>query len=539
MLVAEQPITSDWIKSDQSLSKHLTITRHRVLLSSLVSDIALRTGVDMRCDENDVSSGITVSIHWPNRSLAELMEALQALTSTKLGAWVWQKSSADGKNTYRFSRTPHAKDRGKQVAGLAQQALERHVQLMAEFAEMAPDQRKQQKSRLMENLGINDSEADYMIMEEGFWNVTSLFNAAFPGEQGLSILRGESEPTLVTDDAPPQVKHFLSAVWSKLGLKRRTPDGSFVEVPAPTRLRFYRLPTDSSDAHIVPKIMIDTGNGSGVSCFGSGYLDSAFRKEIVKAWLLNGDSLTSPSQGSTVDLTGVPEYKYPLRFGSTLDRDIMEAVRGTGTPCILLVPLQHLATVRNPQGEKLGSYLEKLGTRPTGPLMAKWRNDVLLVNHLRWFVEEDVAVPAGLINAHLQNADGMVTLQGIAKLAGRLTPKQFSNLSVTFPDMLLFVELFPILRIADKFPLMLSTAGQAVTPELVRNIRPIESVAALPWLIDGSAAFVRLTSKDSVGRDGRRARTITLEYRGQSPSWKEAKQILQVEPLKPAEAPKQ
>ncbi len=432
-------IRAVWLERDARMSKPVTIVRRSIRVGELLEEAARQTGVTLTTNRYDGGDSEVITVYARAIPLVDLLSSVWSLVSYQQAAWQWEVTG-DGKkvpHAYQLNCPANARELAATIHTEIQKHFEESMEASIEAISATPARAKELKIRYPE-VNLSDSP----LVASHIRAFASLFNKS----ERLKIARRENTDRIVIphDKWTKEMETYTDASIAHIKKLCATIGREF-DKPYPETLTVWG---DHVEGWTTPNIWFVVGD-AGWPVVGSTTMDSYWRGELQKRWMMEGDSTTDTTRESVIipKQPGVPKLGYRPTFDHPVFRQLNEFNRLTGIP-IFARDAAHFIFLPIYK-ESVADFIKNLRDKDQ---CVKWRGGALLVTRSNWINESvehaNTRFPWQVMkrfrDAMVASGDYSFTLEDVARLAHDATPAQLEAIGkdedLLPPDMFFSTE---------------------------------------------------------------------------------------------------
>jgi hypothetical protein len=452
--------TVDFARSDSRLAATITVREYDISIGDLLERASAQSGVILRCDRQDGSANVRVSVYAHAYRISDLMPALYSLLSHKDAQVYWARSGKTGAYVYELRFPLNARRLAARLREEAQSAFERAAETMLRLAAMDPQERGKHSADISRAFMQKDDDfAKLTLPEERTWNGLKLVSEALSPEQQRAVITGSTRITVQTGELSAAGQSFLESEYQRDGSQTlvRDRDGTTKPMPPPSSVTFL-APRDPDD---VTRSLIVYPNGLwGYSYAGGSPLENAYIRKVHDLWIGPDDLLEPPKsvmlkqddQPDDALQNEAPHGMIPTTTGpaTQLERRLSQFADRAGV-CVLARISSGMNQDPGSVGKSIPDFLKRLSELQKG-LNLKWSGRTLLVEEPQWFwTEENTPAWASIkwFREVMKERKDFPIFKDICELSLRFTPQQLLKCGRECSSLPALADLWPVLQMCE------------------------------------------------------------------------------------------
>lgn len=475
--------------TDPRLNVPMNFDADRMYLGEALEKISAQTGVMVAVPFNDPSSGIRITCHLKNVTLASFMDSVCSLVGYSKATWQITKEASQQRISYLLLPTDAWRTLPDHLNREADQAAAKLWNLFLKFSTMSPLERQANKNEfkqalLQDNDDIANSYLEDTPFKNQFWSRFGLVATELSAAQQEQLQQGAT----ISIPINHLTKEHQDLISPYLGHPFTIKEGVRVDLPPPDTLVFYFSRQAGNQKRLMRDLYIGVTSGSEGDFTGSGTMapmEIGLKLRLYNSWLLPGDLRNAAQETDLLStLPQLPAESFWKRVPS-FDLLLTEFADAQNASYIAIVPEDTSDSTTLSVGKPIKQCFEDLRLR-TG-LMHKWRNGVLLLNYPSWFYGDDGLYPYDIVkrlreNSRRRNDGRPLMLAEIADPIITLNDAQMKRLAKEFPQVEYNKTMRPIFVFYKKYPHTHSEDGMAVDLNMLsvmQQLKLIQSPAKL------------------------------------------------------------
>jgi hypothetical protein len=469
--------------SDARLDRPVTFDADRMYLGELLEKVSAQTGVSVSMPAEDLGSGIPITCHLKNISLADFMNSVWSLVGFSKANW--QITFESKQNTLSYQLLPTAASRA--LAERLQRESDEHTAhlfaVLLKMHTMTPKERQANAHQLAQAL-LMDNDADVKFYVEDsptsarYWLMIGLFATELTPDQQAQLLKGEAI-ILPWNHLNGDTQAMLQV---SAGHSYTVTNGVRTE-NEPNAVRFaYRRAGIGNKKHIARELSIGVGRASGFAGRSyMGVMELRLEALIYEGWILPGDLRHAEPEKQVVSALPVLPENTLWPHVAPLDLLLTQLADVQNVSYMGVLPDDANNRPEVSVGKSAGQCLDDLKNQAS--LLHKWRDGVLLFNYPVWFFGDDEQYPYALVKqlreSKQRNAGNPLTIPDIADAVITLNDVQMKRLAKEFPQIDNNKTKRAVFVFYKKYPEMLSEVGVAMDLNAVAMLKELKLMPAL------------------------------------------------------------
>jgi len=452
---------------DPRLNALVKLDADRMCLGEILEKVSAQTGVSVSIPATDPLSGIPITCHVKNLSLAELLNSLWSLVGFSRATWQITMDVGHKPRNYRFLPTPQARMLADLLSKQSDAATENLWKLYRTISVLPPKERLAYIKPLTAALHMDSEDWAKRYLPDTpdtnvIWDWVSLIPTELSAEQQEQLQKGVGISIPLSSMTPAHQEMMRPYI----GHSYITRDGVRTELPPTDHMTFKFSRSIGSTTYLIRNLWIGVNHAEEYGGLGIlGPLEIGLKQGLADGWILPGDARTSEKEAHV--LKALP----PLPTNTTKERTeafdlvLKQTAEAQDTSYLAIVPDEITTLVPLDVGKPMSKLFADLQLNVG--LMHKWRNGVLLYNYQMWFYGDEglspYSVTLQLRKFSTQRGDKQIPLlKGTGDAFLSLNAAQAKRLLKEFPEVALNQRLQPIFLLYKKYPGILAEEGQAV-----------------------------------------------------------------------------
>jgi len=288
---SNSPIDAKMRQTDERLNAPVTFSADRIYLGELLEALSAKTGVALSMDNNDNFSGILIACDLEQTPLADVMNSLWSLVSSKSGVWEWRADALHAPVRYSLRPTQEAHQEAGRLNKARQEVFEALSELTIRMSALSSEERKAGREKITADMSTDAPELSNIPLASqpatgNYWAGIRLFAALLPLEKRNQVLRGET--ITIPFSSLSEKDRQMAATLEEYGSHNYV-DGILQDShQLPDAIRFHTH-SGSGDTYFVISLGWKNSFG-GRTYFGT--RTSAGLPHISADWMLPGDLST-------------------------------------------------------------------------------------------------------------------------------------------------------------------------------------------------------------------------------------------------------
>lgn len=383
--------------ADPRLNTVVTLDANRMCLGEVLEKISAQTEVSVSIPATDPCSGILITCHVKNLSLADFLNSLWSVVGYTNATWQITADSKRSPRTYNLLPTPKSRQLADSLNAQSDKAEQNLWNLFTKIAKLTPKERQQYVHPLAEALLMETDETAKDWLQDSqpdndLWERVHMVETELSVDERKQLAQGA---TIEIPLSRMTKKHQeLACMYYGRGPLDAPPDMA----------RFSFSHSLGDQKNLMRELFIGAGVGGNYGEGGTmNALTWGLRRLAYESWILPGDAKTNEKEA--VILNALPDLPAgsPRESGTQMARLLTQLANAQDFSYIAVVPYGNGGT-RHPDNNikrSVGKICEDL--QACTNLRHKWREGVLLFNSADWFYGNLPLTPYSVIKQAGEN----------------------------------------------------------------------------------------------------------------------------------------